>query len=347
MKEEISYTVKKYYKILILCAVFSALIIIIMLLAACGTDEKGSDTSDTTQAATDSAAKDSENSSGDDSIVTDKVNEPVESTKTQDAETGEPTPNEPDKDTIVYVALGDSICRGYDLENADVERYSARLREMLADNMPSYNYVEYNYGVNGQTSSELFDYISSDNAPMLYGADIVTISIGANNVLLPTIDMIAQYSALSTVTDDSLRDVSLSSLLTSFTLKTDNGIANFSVGLPKIITSIRKFSPDAKIIMQTIYNPYKSIDDVLNFGDTTISVREKADELVGRINNIIKENAAPLGYMVADVYSAFADVYDVINTEYAENDAFAGYDPHPNEKGHKIIAETIFSVLTK
>ena len=44
---------------------------------------------------------------------------------------------------------------------------------------------------------------------MLYGTDIVTISIGANNVLLPTIDMIAQYSALSTVTDDSLRDVSL------------------------------------------------------------------------------------------------------------------------------------------
>lgn len=332
-------------KILILCSVLFALII--TSITACGADEKGSDTSDTTQTATDSAVKDDESTSGEESIGTDEVKDTDVRTDTQDNETTEPTPDESDENTVVYVALGDSICRGYDLENADVERYSARLREMLADNMPSYNYVEYNYGVNGQTSSELFDYISSDNAPMLYGADIVTISIGANNVLLPTIDMIAQYSALSTVTDDSLRDVSLSSLLTSFTLKTDNGIANFSVGLPKIITSIRKFSPDAKIIMQTIYNPYKSIDDVLNFGDTTISVREKADELVGRINNIIKENAAPLGYMVADVYSAFADVYDVINAEYAENDAFAGYDPHPNEKGHKIIAETIFSVLTK
>lgn len=331
-------------KILILCSVLFALII--TSIAACGADEKGSDTSDTTQTATDSAVKDDESTSGEESIGTDEVKDTDVRTDTQDNETTEPTPDESDENTVVYVALGDSICRGYGLDNADVERYSARLREMLALDMPSYNFVEYNYGVNGQTSTELIDYISNGNTPMLRGADIVTVSIGANNVLSTTIDMIAQYSVLSTVTDESLRNASLPSLFTNFKIKTDDGIADFSVDLPKIVSSIRELAPDAKIIIQTIYNPYKSLDDVLDFVDTKVLVREMSDELVSRLNSIIKENASSLGYTVADVYSAFADVYDVINAEYAENEAFAGYDPHPNKKGHQLIAETIYSVLT-
>lgn len=88
-----------------------------------------------------------------------------------------------------YVALGDSIARGYGLDDPETQAYPALLR----DRMQSYSEVEYaNYAVDGQTSAGLLELLSSGGAPMLDGADVVTVCIGANNLLGPTIGLLSE-----------------------------------------------------------------------------------------------------------------------------------------------------------
>ena len=68
-----------------------------------------------------------------------------------------------------YVALGDSIERGYGLDDPETQAYPALLR----DRMQSYSEVEYaNYAVDGQTSAGLLELLSNGGAPMLDGADV-------------------------------------------------------------------------------------------------------------------------------------------------------------------------------
>ena len=88
-----------------------------------------------------------------------------------------------------YVALGDSIARGYGLDDPETQAYPALLR----DRMQSYSEVEYaNYAVDGQTSAGLLELLSNGGAPMLDGADVVTVCIGANNLLGPTIGLLSE-----------------------------------------------------------------------------------------------------------------------------------------------------------
>ncbi len=272
--------------------------------------------------------------------VTELVTEPVTKPDTEPSEDVMTTPEK----TLRYVALGDSIAYGYGLAKPETERYSALIDAYL-DSIPGTECDGLNYGVNGQTSSELLTALMTDAsfAPDLANADIVTVSIGANNVLGPAISMFAQYALNMMIEDASLRDASNKRLYESFNAEADEGVARFAADLPRIIDAIKSKAPNAKIILQTVYNPYNRVSLALPLGDMTLELNQSSDALVKKLNEIIIANAGTLGYEVADVYTALEGETGVVNAEGfsgGELFDFTALDPHPTAKGHTVIAET-------
>lgn len=328
---------------------FAALALALAIAAAaavsCGVknDGKGSDT-DTdagvyaTADGTDTAAPDTD-APDTDAPVTDA---PVTDADTEPAE---PVMGDHEAQPLRYVALGDSIAYGQGLANPEGERYSA-LVEAALDASGIYDCESFNYGINGLQSGGLIDGIADNFAPELNGADVVTVSIGANNVLSPSVSMLTQYAINLLVGDETRRGELNSELYKNFRADTDTGIAEFERDLPNLIALIRVAAPDARIIFQTIYNPYAGVSLTLDFSVEQIAMATLSDELVTRLDDIIKDNADKLGYEVVDIYAAFSGEDGVVNAGSGIGSSpFSNLDPHPTAKGHRIIADAITNML--
>lgn len=245
--------------------------------------------------------------------------------------------------TIKYVALGDSICYGYGLDSPETERYSV----LVASYIDAYEYYEcdeYNYGVNGQTSSELLETLKNGEITELSDADVVTVSIGANNILSPATSFFINYVAASLIEDDTTRNAALASLYTDFISELDAGVTAFEADLPEIIENIYKSAPMAEIIFQTVYNPFRNFDLAIDTGNGEVSLSVLADVYISKINDIIEGNWGVYGYEIADINAAFANEIDVVFAD-AEGTSLLSFDPHPTAKGHELIAKTIFALI--
>ncbi len=327
-----------------------------VFLGSCG-KKGGADDTDTGSGTENTAP--TENSGTESVPVTDEATDKKETTaaKTEAEPPETETETEPSKDvmstpekTLKYAALGDSIAFGYGLSSPETERYSALL-DTYIDALPGYEAESYNYGINGQTSSELLAALTNDPAfaPELTGADIVTVSIGANNVLSPAISMFMQYAINSLIEDAAQQRAANKLLYDAFNKEAAAGVAMFAEDLPRIIAAIKARAPEAKIFFETIYNPYNNVSLKLPVGDAVMDLNEASDELVGKLNAIITANADALGYTVADVYTALENETGVVNAEsFTEGGGILNYaalDPHPTAKGHAIIAGTFRDVL--
>ena len=78
-----------------------------------------------------------------------------------------------------YVALGDSLAVGVGAERGYVDRYAAHLRNDTGARVKVSN-----FGVSGQTSSELLDALRRDESMRraIEGAEVVTFNIGINDL---------------------------------------------------------------------------------------------------------------------------------------------------------------------
>ena len=336
----------------IICAAAAA--VLLVALASCGHGtEKDTDTvdmSDTTDTVDTVGTDASEPVTTDTEAATVTETEPI--TETEPVTETEPTTEtnivdvsvEPQNE-IGYVALGDSIAFGYALENVEADRYST-LVESYLDEHSARGCVCSNYGINGLTSGGLIDNLVAGFAPELEGAELITVSIGANNVLGPSVTMLTQYT-LNLLVGDRERAAELNTALyASFTEETEAGIADFERDLPNIIALLRAKAPDARIIFQTVYSPYANFDLTLDFAVVKTTMADESDRLVGRLNDIIKANADKLGYEVADVYAAFDGRYGLVNAgTVGGTTTFTGFDPHPTREGHRVIADVICDIL--
>ncbi|MGN0383013.1 MAG: GDSL-type esterase/lipase family protein [Eubacterium sp.] len=249
----------------------------------------------------------------------------------------------------VYVALGDSIAHGYGLTNLKKQRYSRILANDITSKQDSVC-EDFNYGIDGQTSTELIKYINAGKARKLAQADLITISIGANNVLSEVEDFSKTYmkyhseTLTGSTTGISQEDVSNS--YNEFLNKAAQGIAVFETDIPDIINSIRSINDNAVIIFQTIYNPYANVNIPLEVNGTTAQLSKITDGLVTKLNKIIINNKDVCGYKVADVYTAFSVQSDkLVNVEESSQNSLTSLDPHPNRAGHLIISNTIYNTL--
>lgn len=98
----------------------------------------------------------------------------------------------PEKKIVDYVALGDSLAAGWTPYNENGPGYG----EYLAERFERFQYTVdlVNYGVPGYTSVQLKNQLTNETvASSIRNAEVITIDIGANDVLQPSGQMILLY----------------------------------------------------------------------------------------------------------------------------------------------------------
>jgi len=202
--------------------------------------------------------------------------------------------------------LGDSIATGYGLRDAEAESYGAMLAEALDTSLYS------NLAINGATSGDLAELLEAPAAIATVSShSAIVISIGGNDVLRNAVPLlfggVRSQERLETV------------------------IARFSENIEIIFTMIKNANPNARVFIQTVYNPFSGVDRLEYFNDT-------ADAAMIELNNVISESAAQYGYTVVDIYDAFYE-----NARAYTNIMFL--DIHPNSAGHALIFEMLYSAM--
>lgn len=224
--------------------------------------------------------------------------------------------------TIRYVALGDSIAYGYGLEDKEEDSYVGQVRKYLEQ---KYDYVvATNFGENGMRSDELLDILTNPKnknyrkyrATLSY-ADVVTISIGSND-LLHLIKL----------------DFNMEEMIREGAGKFRKACQDFSVNFPKIIKEIRSLNPRVKIYANNIYNPAKGLSSYANVYD----VAERYINLLNKAFTTTKE------YDLVNIKEAFdKQEKSMINVSLKGREI----DPHPSREGHELIGQMVIKMMTK
>ena len=249
-----------------------------------------------------------------------------------------------------YVALGDSITTGYGLEGEQ------SFAEIVADK----NGYDLNIlAEDGATSGDLLGVVTDQaNAETLKNADLITITIGGNDLMGALYQFLADKYNETNEPDISAQDVqdalagkegttNLQSALIVVATSVIGDFAEsdaataalttFGKNLASIITAIKTVNPDVTIIVANQYNPY-----AYAFSSFLPAIVEAFKEGVKALNTAIQTGATLYGYEVADAYTSF---------EKAEknpcNASFApmNLDFHPNAYGHGLIAAAITAKL--
>ena len=276
------------------------------------------------------------------------------------------SPSKMDRD-LKIVALGDSITRGYGLDQPEKDRFTTIVSEHL-DTI--YNNVEItNYAVDGMTSDGLLDLLLSGKAEKLKDADIVLLCIGANNVLQFATDLFLYDNTdveglfraygnffISDKSDTSAPEAvkkyfeRVTSYASSkeFTDKINSGLGALRQDIPQIISYIRKVNPKAKIYYANVYSPYKGMNITLPYVNTILPLGDLSDQNVEKINAIINELKTDGGYTVVDIHSVFKNSREkIINAGFDLTKMNLNYDPHPNKRGHSLIADEYIRIITE
>lgn len=277
-------------------------------------------------------------------------------------------PTEP----ISVVVLGDSIARGYGLENVEIERFSSLLAEKLTSHYSSVDMS--NYGVDGMTGAELLAFLQTNPPKELAKCDYVLISIGGNNILGQLSSLAAlenlmkgfdpkvftdyilylnaeegqkdKFSYAVEEVNKLLAAVNDAFLSEDFAKMAGNAKEKLYEEIPAIVSEIKKQNPTAKIMLQTVYNPYKNMNVALPLIQQTVDMSAHGERAVSGLNEVIKSLSEKQGYTVADVWSAFEGASErPINAYFGLFPLALEVDPHPNKIGHQVIADIYYQLI--
>ncbi|MCL2774647.1 MAG: SGNH/GDSL hydrolase family protein [Oscillospiraceae bacterium] len=237
------------------------------------------------------------------------------------------------------LVLGDSISTGYGLKTSD-DSYGAKLSAAFGLSAAAYN----NLSVDGATSDALVAALKDpSDAALLENYNTIVITIGGNDVMGPFFALAKQALKLnSTATNADLQAAvaassnaisTISTALLSNEAQFSAIVKTFGTNLTAIMTAIKTANPNAKIYIQTIYNPFSGVP-----GFETLSAG--ADTVISQMNAVISAGAQVGGYTVVDIYTAFKD-----NALLYTN--ISSLDIHPNEAGHKLIFTKVFDSIIK
>ena len=226
----------------------------------------------------------------------------------------------------VVVFFGDSIAAGYGLADEENERYSSLIAA-------EYGCEVYNYAVSGDDGKDLLELLAEGNCEQLENATVIVLSIGANNVLKAAYALVPYFESLQNGTAQGNLDV------TEVMSEVAQGIDRFKTELPQIIASLRAVNPDAQIIFQTVYNPYRDFTEFkVEQNGFTLSFAAVSASSVISLNDVIENGAEENGYTVCEVYTPFKEYEGNLINALPDG---SNVDPHPNKEGHKLLAELV------
>lgn len=207
--------------------------------------------------------------------------------------------------TLNYLVIGDSIAKGFGLENPREAAYGR-----IVANTNGYNYI--NHGYTGCTTEDMIDFLINNETYRedVKWADIISISIGGNDFLLDNAVLLV-IEGLLFKNGPHYRKIA------------DNYYNNLSI----ILDEIHSLNPDAVILVQTLYNAWRS--------PVTSRVFAQAAQLIN--DSIYRLHDEEGGFYIVDVASAFAldGSKDLITSDTI----------HPTFKGNVIIARKVLEKL--
>ena len=242
-------------------------------------------------------------------------------------------------DDGAIVVIGDSIASGQGLKEGEAS-YADYLREYTGGTVT-------NLAVSGYKTGDLLTFLddSQKSAPVA-SAKIICVSIGANDLIEPA----KEYFKTLQFEDESVMDtvkrlaqedkaVQLISGLTKAVREPrKTATSNYTV----ILEKLRAMNPDARIIMQTIYNPAELPDRYFStekYSESDIKNYHTLSNYVGNNLEVLNKAMRALdGVEVADVSAAFSGVGWMFSKILEK-------DVHPTPLGHAMIAAIYMDML--
>lgn len=212
------------------------------------------------------------------------------------------------------VVLGDSIAAGYGIENPE-DTYGYLVSSER-------DYMLSNYAVSGDTTTDLLQLIEKNRQVNnhLKTAETVVISIGGNDFL--HLGYESSITELAEIISSGKDSKIIQNLLK--TVKSN---------IRTIHESIRELNPKAKIVLQTVYNPF------LGQSDKLTQLLNQLVELFRQdyIDIYNDEADTDANMVIADVEKCFREYYEKTkNTSLVQSDFI-----HPSVKGHRMIADQV------
>jgi len=279
----------------------------------------------------------------------------------------------------LYVALGDSIAAGYALEGFQpVSGQSGNLAftvpagcfaNLIAADK---GYRVQNLAVSGDDTTKLLERMQTKQySDPLKQADIITLTIGSNDILAKALDLVmakylpgkTDHGIMATPGKGALLDGSLTEMMATLqsvndylnskevTDVLDASVKTFQTNWDTIIDTLKTWNPDATIIVTNYFNPYKILD--LNFGTLKLNVGTLGQKYIDQLNAYITGNSRNgKSYTLVDVTKTTTNVKIDTNALVASYLGTAvdltkavNLDPHPDAAGHAYFAKQIEAVL--
>lgn len=232
----------------------------------------------------------------------------------------------PPATTLHYVALGDSIATG-SWAGGDADSYAEQYYRYLVGEYPTKTVTWKQLAHDGDTSTVLRGKLDTDPtfAAEIAKADIITISIGGNNIM----------------------DAAIDSLFASINnAEAEAGTVAFLADYDQILTKVRQLNTSggksARILAATLYNPY---NNKTTYFANDPALHQEAEGYIERINAEIR-TANDINYSVVEVHDYFKTNYANLGAAGNMKDVvhlydlwffMTRYDPHPNPNGHGVI----------
>ena len=248
-----------------------------------------------------------------------------------------------------YTALGDSIAAGYGLPsytsdgNTVFGGYVSRVGKYVGAEKIN------DKAISGLDTNGLLSLIAADPSykKAIADADLITVSIGSNDILLPAIGMIEDFvlgnsggdllAHFENMTLSELKDLlkRLGAYLNAPAQQeiAARGVETFKTNWEKVIDSIIAINPSAQIIVTNYYNPMYSLEKL--FGEPL------AQPYLDIMNEHIKSHE------YNNKYYTIVDITEVGREKnYVNLDLDTqNLDVHPSFNGHLYISEQITNLL--
>lgn len=232
--------------------------------------------------------------------------------------------------TIHYAALGDSLTEG--IGDATNQGGFVPLFAKKIENKSNATVKIQNFGKAGDTSAQIYSRMTSkaDIEAGLKSADVITITVGGNDVMKVLRENIANISNMNE--NDFVKPAQ-----------------EYQSRLKKIFARIRQSNSKAQIYVLGIYNPfYLNFPDITVMQDVINNWNQATEEVVNSqanayfvpINDLLYKGTS--GQAVEESTSSTDETTDVSNNLLYTGDHF-----HPNNTGYQIMADAVFKSYEK
>lgn len=259
-----------------------------------------------------------------------------------------------------YLTLGDSIAAGYALKNVE-NGYSYIVKDALKIADENFD----NLAIPGTTAKQFNEMIRTrEYTEKIKSADLITISIGANEILKI---IKSNFLEISGVTLEQTRDLDeFNKVMTQkVSVKDKEGLKNlysmittlyerltskeidsqlveqinqYKISWKASIDYINEINPNVTIIVTEFYNPFYNFILLYDWGEFANKYIDEFNKYQYEISN------NETNYKIVKIHDLFnADSPRITNV--STNFSAFSIDPHPNKEGHRIIANEITKIL--